>query len=273
MHPRAVAPSLVAIARERVHDAGVGKPEFCAASAANLSFIPDNSFDHAVCFAVMMYVADTSEACKMASELVRITKPGGVVFIGQANDPDVAAHRPAGHKSEGYWQVPRWFWYKFAYERGLRVQLVGGEEVYSKRTLPLLRHYDLHAYMRYNVYLEKPAADEAWAAGGSEVSASAEGGRGGRGKHSGPAMAGAEGTSGDGGARLGAGGLAGSSIAGRGTCVAIRLRCLCGGSTRWQGLPRRWHAIAGALAATARDGRGSCAIERDSRGPRGDSAR
>ena len=34
-----MAQSLVAIARERVHDAGVGKPEFCAASAANLSFI------------------------------------------------------------------------------------------------------------------------------------------------------------------------------------------------------------------------------------------
>ena len=217
-----MAPSLVAIARERVHDAGVGKPEFCAASAANLSFIPDNSFDHAVCFAVMMYVADTSEACKMASELVRITKPGGVVFLGQANDPDMAAHRPAGHKSEGYWQVPRWFWYKFAYERGLRVQVVGGEEMYSKRALPLLRHYDLHAYMRYNVYLEKPAADEARVAGGSELSGNAHVGRGGRGNQDGPGMRGAGGASGDGGARLGSGALAGSSIAGRGTCEAIR---------------------------------------------------
>ena len=44
--------------------------------AANLSFIPDASFDHAVSFAVMMYISDTSMACRIASELVRIVKPG-----------------------------------------------------------------------------------------------------------------------------------------------------------------------------------------------------
>jgi len=42
----------------------------------NLSFIPDASFDHAVSFAVMMYISDASMACRIASELVRIVKPG-----------------------------------------------------------------------------------------------------------------------------------------------------------------------------------------------------
>jgi len=66
-----VAPNLVAIARRRVFRGG-GMPEFCAASASNLSFIADDSFDHAVSFAVMMYIADTAVACQVASELVRI---------------------------------------------------------------------------------------------------------------------------------------------------------------------------------------------------------
>jgi len=44
--------------------------------AGNLSFIPDASFDHAVSFAVMMYISDASMACRIASELVRIVKPG-----------------------------------------------------------------------------------------------------------------------------------------------------------------------------------------------------
>jgi ubiquinone/menaquinone biosynthesis C-methylase UbiE len=100
-----LAPSLVAVARRRVFR-GAGRPEFCAASAhilksaflvclhdkspkvlkvltyevlfqaGNLSFIPDASFDHAVSFAVMMYISDASMACRIASELVRIVKPG-----------------------------------------------------------------------------------------------------------------------------------------------------------------------------------------------------
>ena len=72
--------------------------------AGNLSFIPDASFDHAVSFAVMMYISDASMACRIASELVRIVKPGmyppphmtcmvrtvkpgGKILIAQANDP------------------------------------------------------------------------------------------------------------------------------------------------------------------------------------------
>ena len=34
--------------------------------------------------------------------------------------------------SEGYWEVPRWFWYKFAYERGLRVQVLGYAKTLQK---------------------------------------------------------------------------------------------------------------------------------------------
>ena len=150
-----LAPNLVAIARRRVFR-GAGTPEFCAAAASNLSFIPDESFDHAVSFAVMMYISDAAVACRIASELVRIIKPGGKVFIGQANDPEMGSLRPPNSPSQGYWDVPRWFWYKFAYERGLRLKVLRGEEVYSKRLFPLLRHYDLHAHLRYNVYLEKP---------------------------------------------------------------------------------------------------------------------
>ena len=150
-----LAPSLVAVARRRVFR-GAGTPEFCAASAGNLSFVPDASFDHAVSFAVMMYISDASMACHVASELVRIVRPGGKILIGQANDPEMGSLRPPNSPSQGYWDVPRWFWYKFAYERGLEVEVLSGEEVYSKQLFPLLQHYDLHAHLRYNVYLRKP---------------------------------------------------------------------------------------------------------------------
>ena len=39
--------------------------------------------------------------------------------------------RPPNSPSQGYWDVPRWFWYRFAYERGLEVQVLRGEKVCS----------------------------------------------------------------------------------------------------------------------------------------------
>jgi len=94
-----LAPNLVDIARRRV-SRSAGRPEFCAASAANLSFVPDASYDHAVSFAVMMYISDTTVACTIAAELLRIVKPGGKIFIGQANDPEMGSLRPPNSPSQ-----------------------------------------------------------------------------------------------------------------------------------------------------------------------------
>eukprot|EP00960_Hanusia_phi_P066331 766376-Hanusia_phi.AAC.10 len=143
-----ISQGLVVISRSRVNGT------FCAASATNLDFIPDESFDHAVSFAVLMYVSGLTKACQIARELVRIVRPGGTVFLGQLNDPEMKVFKPKG--PEGNWDIPRLYWYRFAYLLGLKVEVIGGENVYSKRVFPQLSHYDLHASLRYNVYLRKP---------------------------------------------------------------------------------------------------------------------
>ena len=62
-----------------------------------------------------------------------MTKAGGTVFLGQLNDPDLAKSssrsRKMQSKMEGGRGVPAQYWYKFALEEGLEVQVARGEEV------------------------------------------------------------------------------------------------------------------------------------------------
>ena len=64
-----------------------------------------------------------------------MTKAGGTVFLGQLNDPDLAKSssrsRKMQSKMEGGRGVPAQYWYKFALEEGLDVQVARGEEVCS----------------------------------------------------------------------------------------------------------------------------------------------
>jgi len=143
------AGNLVEVARRRV------KGSFCTADARNLSFVADNTFDHSLSFGVLTYADSPMEACQTASELLRIIRPGGTVFLGQINDPSVAGHRSP--RMEGGIGVHPDYWHKFGYQTGVNVNVTRGEEIYSKRIIPTLDHYDLHGYLRYNVYMQKDA--------------------------------------------------------------------------------------------------------------------
>lgn len=111
-----VSQGAVGVARARLNGT------FCAANFEHLPFVPTGAFDHAVSFAALMYAADVSAACRAAAELVRLVKPGGTVFLGQINDPDM---RPfAGKGPEGTWGVAPLFWYRFAHDGGHHVRVV-----------------------------------------------------------------------------------------------------------------------------------------------------
>jgi len=95
---------------------------------------------------VLTYAETHSEACKVAKGLLRITRVGGTVFLGQLNDPEVRHMAPQA--MEGGRGVPPDYWFKFASETGSKVRVVRGEEVYSRRVIPGLDHYDLHGSYR-----------------------------------------------------------------------------------------------------------------------------
>jgi 2-polyprenyl-3-methyl-5-hydroxy-6-metoxy-1,4-benzoquinol methylase len=111
-----VAQDAIAIAQSRINGT------FCAANSDHIPFVESASFDHAVSFAVLMYVDGVSAACKVASELVRIVKPGGTVFLGQINDPDMRVF--ASGRAEGMWGVSMLFWHRFAYLGGHEVVVI-----------------------------------------------------------------------------------------------------------------------------------------------------
>jgi len=52
-----------------------------ACDAARLPFA-DNSFDRVLCYSVFHYFANVRQARKVLRELLRVTKPGGMVFVG-----------------------------------------------------------------------------------------------------------------------------------------------------------------------------------------------
>jgi len=89
------AGALIRVAQRRVPGS------FCAADAGNLSFVPDEAFDHAVAFGVLTYVNEAAQACSMAHELLRVTRPGGTVLLAQINDPDLAISRARPARMEG----------------------------------------------------------------------------------------------------------------------------------------------------------------------------
>ena len=57
----------------------IGK--FYATDATNLSWIPDNTFDHFFSFAAVCYV-QPEMVCEFGAEVIRVVKPGGTVLFG-----------------------------------------------------------------------------------------------------------------------------------------------------------------------------------------------
>jgi ubiquinone/menaquinone biosynthesis C-methylase UbiE len=82
-----IQPRMVALARKRVREAGVGNVTICVASAHDLP-LPAGSVDRAFLVTVLPEIPDQDRAL---AELRRVIRPGGVLSISEEfTDPDYA---------------------------------------------------------------------------------------------------------------------------------------------------------------------------------------
>ena len=72
---------------------------FYATDAMNMSWIPDNTFDHFFSFAAVYYVPP-QDVCHFGEEVVRILKPQGTALFGWLNGK---YSRPFGPQPHSVW--------------------------------------------------------------------------------------------------------------------------------------------------------------------------
>ena len=137
------AENLVTIARSRL--AG----DFQVADITNLLTIETGSYDKVLSHGVFLYLDSQDAARRAVLEMVRITRPGGVIYVGIVNDPD--RHAEYDHPPSGSFLFTRSFWGDFAAEEGLTLELVDQERIFSKPS-----GYDCYSRVRYSLLLHKP---------------------------------------------------------------------------------------------------------------------
>ena len=65
---------------------------------------PDDHFDHIICSAVLHFANSTARFNKMMNEMVRILKPGGIIFIRMTSD--IGIENKVQHIAEGVYLIP-----------------------------------------------------------------------------------------------------------------------------------------------------------------------
>lgn len=137
------AENLVAIARSRLPG------EFQVADITDLASIGNARYDRVLSHGVFLYLDSVAAARRAALEMVRITRPGGTVYIGIVNDPD--RHAEFDYPPSGCFLLSRSFWRDLAAEEGLTLELVDQEHIFSKPS-----GYDCYSRVRYSLLLRKP---------------------------------------------------------------------------------------------------------------------
>ena len=136
------AENLVSIARSRLPG------DFRVADITDLSSIEAASYDKVLSHGVFLYLDSEHAARQAVLEMVRITRPGGTVYIGIVNDPD--RHAEYDYPPSGSFILRRSFWRNLAEQEGLTIDLVDQESIFSKPN-----GYDCYSRIRYSLLLKK----------------------------------------------------------------------------------------------------------------------
>jgi ubiquinone/menaquinone biosynthesis C-methylase UbiE len=74
------SPTLLERARERFDG------EFFVADVTDLGFLAPDTYDHTLSFGAIFYLSSEEAARRAVGEMLRVTKPGGTVYIGEVPD-------------------------------------------------------------------------------------------------------------------------------------------------------------------------------------------
>jgi 2-polyprenyl-3-methyl-5-hydroxy-6-metoxy-1,4-benzoquinol methylase len=80
-----LSPELLALAQEKATKSGVAIEGFVEANATDLSQFADGSFDVALCMGPLYHLILEDDRQRVVSELLRVLKPGGMVFTAFLN--------------------------------------------------------------------------------------------------------------------------------------------------------------------------------------------
>lgn len=144
------AEPMLAVARTRLPSA-----QLMSGDIRDLSGLEKETFDHAAAFAVLCYLNNEGEARQSLDELVRVTRPGGCIFLGDTSDAERRSEamdllgeiwRPCAIPE--YLFLHKDFFRRYAETSGLQIRLAGMDQ-------RALSWYPPRA-LRYSVYLYKP---------------------------------------------------------------------------------------------------------------------
>ncbi|MGV0959929.1 MAG: class I SAM-dependent methyltransferase [Limnohabitans sp.] len=147
------AESLINVARQCVQG------DFFVANISDVGFLSEESFDHSFSFGVFFYLSSLVDAKKALFEMFRITKPGGVIYIGEIPDEQKKSYanaiRKLSHKDVkklSSAEVDHLYFHKdffrdFAHQQSADIQIVDHTELD-------LENYQAAQY-RYSVYIRK----------------------------------------------------------------------------------------------------------------------
>ena len=121
----------------------------------NLSSVAPHCFDKAVSFSVFQYLAEPPDAAAAADAMVRLVKPGGVVYVGNVYDE---ATKGTSERvlpcTSGHLYLPKAFWHAWSANnsRVERMEIVDDRDIWGAGSFsnvagPSLR-YSVFAHVR-----------------------------------------------------------------------------------------------------------------------------